>query len=446
MERIRADLLRRARMERQGDDIQLEDAQSTCQNATQEADDSQASRRPFISRLFNRRPRGQDEEAGGGAKTADSLFRSFYFPSRNHRPNPPDSNPTPGGPSTPAQTVDSIPSQSNESSLPATPAPVAIATWRTISQSNGRRSRRTPLDPAEVLLAEFAADVRERRRARQQGTSRRKHPRRFLCCFPWIKSRRIRAQILRCFVSGLFLVLLLCICKFGPRVLLERSRSNGQADLLLSMTKNINSSEMTIMLILVIIFGTVFFCHGLIRLVLLCMKGDREQVARPRACRAHASRGYAVPSRPIPVVLARDEEACGVESEASKMEPPAYGMWRESVVSWTIVKNKMVGLTQTFSVSIQIDSFGSGTRQPSRCQRFVKSDLVPGHHHISQKTEFHTSSRPCLDQLHQQQMSHFRHIRQKLDELQERRRCNYGHNEKKHVKRPRLITQAWPLM
>lgn len=334
MERIRADLISRARMERHGDDIRMEDTQSTSQNATQEQEDGRTSRRPFISRLFNRRQRGPDEEAGaGGVKNADSLFRSFYFPSRNHRPNPADSETTPGGPSTTTQSPDSIPLQDTQSGLPTTPAPAARTTWRTVSQGHVGRSRRTPLDPAEVLLAEFAADVRERRRAHHHRTTRRKHPRKFLGCFPWIKSRRIRAQILRCFVSGLFLVLLLCICKSWSMYDFERSCSNSQADLLLSMTKNINSSEMTIMLILVIIFGTVFFCHGLIRLVLLAMKGDGEQVARPRASRTHASRGYAVPSRPIPVVLARDEEAIGVESDASKMEPPAYGLWRETVVS-----------------------------------------------------------------------------------------------------------------
>lgn len=43
--------------------------------------------------------------------------------------------------------------------------------------------------------------------------------------------------------------------------------------------------------------------------------------------------GYAIPRQPIRVVLARDEEAAGIESEAAKLKPPAYGLWRESVVS-----------------------------------------------------------------------------------------------------------------
>ncbi len=42
--------------------------------------------------------------------------------------------------------------------------------------------------------------------------------------------------------------------------------------------------------------------------------------------------GYANPVVPIRVNLARDEEAAGIESEATKIPPPAYGLWRESVV------------------------------------------------------------------------------------------------------------------
>lgn len=43
--------------------------------------------------------------------------------------------------------------------------------------------------------------------------------------------------------------------------------------------------------------------------------------------------GYANPENPIRVALTRDEEAVGIESEATKIPPPAYGLWRESVVS-----------------------------------------------------------------------------------------------------------------
>lgn len=89
---------------------------------------------------------------------------------------------------------------------------------------------------------------------------------------------------------------------------------------------------MTIMLVLVILFATLFFFHGLIRLCITLVRGSRQSANRTRLPN-YGSRGYAVPPQPIPVVLARDEEAAGVESTVAKSNPPAYGLWRESVVS-----------------------------------------------------------------------------------------------------------------
>lgn len=122
-----------------------------------------------------------------------------------------------------------------------------------------RRSRGffTAPDPAEAQLAAMAEDGRRRRQRSSRGSQRssrregetpeqrtarherrrrrqrlrdiedpdaepsqRPHPKHFLFCFPWIKSRKVRSQILQCFVSGLFLVLLLTVCK-----LLQSSRT-----------------------------------------------------------------------------------------------------------------------------------------------------------------------------------------------------------------------------
>lgn len=102
------------------------------------------------------------------------------------------------------------------------------------------------------------------------------------------------------------------------------------ADLGLSLTKNISSSELTILLILIILFVAVFFCHNIVRLCMLLAKArKRGQAPFPEMI---GPGGYAIPREPIPVVLARDEEAAGIESEATKVAPPAYGVWRESVV------------------------------------------------------------------------------------------------------------------
>ncbi|KAK1750939.1 hypothetical protein QBC47DRAFT_89485 [Echria macrotheca] len=190
------------------------------------------------------------------------------------------------------------------------------------SRSNRSGSRS---NSQEEVSTENREERRRRRRRREREGSRsegsgsrsqrsdRPHPKRFLFCFPWIKSRRIRRQILRCFVSGIFLALILAVY------------------LTLSITKNINSSEFTVLLILIILFVTIFFCHGLIRLCMLIVRGRNGEPDRERLPEMIGPGGYAIPRRPIRVVLARDEEAAGIESETTKTNPPAYGLWRESV-------------------------------------------------------------------------------------------------------------------
>ena len=85
--------------------------------------------------------------------------------------------------------------------------------------SSGRRhrshrSRRTREHQGGEDGDEDAEERRRRRRERRrQEAQERQAPKHFLFCFPWIKSRRIRRQILRCFVSGMFLALLLAVCK-----------------------------------------------------------------------------------------------------------------------------------------------------------------------------------------------------------------------------------------
>lgn len=77
---------------------------------------------------------------------------------------------------------------------------------------------------------------RRRRRIRdvEDGSddSDRPHPKHFLFCFPWIKSRKVRSQILQCFVSGTFLVSLLAVCKYTP----TRRRCTGTQAILTKLT------------------------------------------------------------------------------------------------------------------------------------------------------------------------------------------------------------------
>ncbi|RYP55859.1 hypothetical protein DL769_010042 [Monosporascus sp. CRB-8-3] len=260
----------------------------------------------------------------------------------------------------PASRRSSVSSLANTAQYPgvATPPPA-----RQRSESGGRRRFEGP-DPAELHLAALVDSGRRRdrhrhrrRHERTQSGSRRNRghhergvgdkeaPGKFLFCFPWVRSRRMRSQILKCFVSGLIMVTTLSVY------------------LALSMSNRIASSEFTILLILMVIFATIIFCHGLVRICMLLTQRQRRgaDVGDPErggggssSSRHHRHQqhpyylrnnrhqqqqmaevmmpgGYAVPRRPIRVVLARDEEAAGREAETAKVKPPAYGAWRESV-------------------------------------------------------------------------------------------------------------------
>ncbi|KAI6363534.1 hypothetical protein MCOR25_005891 [Pyricularia grisea] len=170
---------------------------------------------------------------------------------------------------------------------------------------------------------------RHRRRRARERRETRSTSKRFLGCFPYPQSKHVRTQLLKCFVSGMFLVGLLITY------------------LTLFLTNNMATSEFTVLLVLIMLFTAIIFLHGMVRLCMYMLKtpaGRREHderlsaeersiLRRNRAAmqQAYAPGGYAIPEQPIRVVLARDEEAAGIESETTKYKPPAYGLWRESV-------------------------------------------------------------------------------------------------------------------
>ncbi|CZT02934.1 uncharacterized protein RAG0_09891 [Rhynchosporium agropyri] len=168
------------------------------------------------------------------------------------------------------------------------------------------------VDPAELHLADLAATGRRRRRRRRTQKMRRSER----LCGPKIKNRKIRAKTLSCFISGMFLTLVLTIY------------------LALALSNRHESQEFHVLLILIILITAVFFCHSLIRLCIMIIKPpldtdpDLESETPPAMS---GLGGYANPVAPIPVTLARDEEAAGIESDATKLPPPAYGLWRHSV-------------------------------------------------------------------------------------------------------------------
>jgi hypothetical protein len=109
--------------------------------------------------------------------------------------------------------------------------------------------------------------------------------------------------------------------------------TNNILDLALALSDKNETQEFHVLLILIILIITIFFCHSLIRLCMMIINPPAEgDPGRQRLPSMVGPSGYAETSVPIPVALARDEEAAGIESEATKVPPPAYGLWRESVV------------------------------------------------------------------------------------------------------------------
>lgn len=78
-----------------------------------------------------------------------------------------------------------------------------------------RRRRRRRRGLHATIFSGSARGLRQRDRGATRATMQppRPVPRHFLFCFPWIKSQRVRNQILQCLVAGLLLALLLGICR-----------------------------------------------------------------------------------------------------------------------------------------------------------------------------------------------------------------------------------------
>lgn len=174
-----------------------------------------------------------------------------------------------------------------------------------IRRSSTQNRRFVGVDPAELHLAELAHAGRRRRRQKARNAERG--------CGPKIKNRKIRSKILSCFISGLFLTLVLTVY------------------LALALSNRNESEEFHVLLILIILTTTIFFCHALIRLCMMIINPPNDDDPPRNLPQMIGPGGYANPPVPIRVALARDEEAAGIESEATKMPPPAYGLWRESV-------------------------------------------------------------------------------------------------------------------
>ncbi|KAI5458881.1 hypothetical protein BGZ63DRAFT_389825 [Mariannaea sp. PMI_226] len=311
MERLRADLIRRARIERYGE-IYMQQSPELLPPTP-----PATSRRTF-PRLFRRNHASSANREvyriDIESPKSPEIDEQTTTPSRGFQfPNFP--RPWTARSQNPRNETETLPEMTQFNRPFTAPASSAAAPPRAHYQTMNELPSNTDMDVPNVS----AGTELSTRTRRTSGSSRReqqrrsaRHPKRFVFCFPWIRSRKVRRQAIACLISGLILILLVAVY------------------LGLAMTKKVQTSEMTIMLVLVILFATLFFFHGLIRLCMTLVKSSRQAADRQNLP-SYGPRGYAVPPQPIPVVLARDEEAAGVESEATKSQPPAYGLWRESV-------------------------------------------------------------------------------------------------------------------
>ncbi|KAL8920573.1 MAG: hypothetical protein Q9208_006195 [Pyrenodesmia sp. 3 TL-2023] len=113
--------------------------------------------------------------------------------------------------------------------------------------------------------------------------------------------------------------------------------------LALAVSKSTRSTGFHVAMIVFVLVLTMTFCHCVIRLSMLSARlRARERRFGIRQCSMADEEDYAQPETPIPVILARDEEL-GLHDDANASDndsirsvqhpPPAYGLWRSSVVS-----------------------------------------------------------------------------------------------------------------
>ena len=102
------------------------------------------------------------------------------------------------------------------------------------------------------------------------------------------------------------------------------------------MSYTIVRQDFRIVFILFILILTVVFCHSLIRMCMLALR-SRKRHRTQRLGRAGTG-GFAEVHQPIRVMTERDVEMAleGYHDDEAKNlppPPPAYGLWRGSVVS-----------------------------------------------------------------------------------------------------------------
>ncbi|ODH41772.1 hypothetical protein ACO22_01350 [Paracoccidioides brasiliensis] len=143
------------------------------------------------------------------------------------------------------------------------------------------------------------------------------------CCGPGVKCKEARRKLIDCVLAGFLLIAVFIIY------------------IVLSFSFSVLGREFHVVLILVLMLLVIYFSHSFIRFLMIAWRQAPPYVLHMGE-RVGTS-GYAQPDRPIPVILARDEEdVMGMDVHANNatgsnnsngptLPPPAYGLWKSSV-------------------------------------------------------------------------------------------------------------------
>jgi hypothetical protein len=183
--------------------------------------------------------------------------------------------------------------------------------------------------PSDARLTREAQTERSRREAARSGQQRRS-------CMPALRDRSIRRRLYTLIPATIFLLAIIAFCKLVPVLpaLSAQLVLTKCVDLAIHSATHLGQ-EIHILLIFMILILSIIFCHALIRFAMEILQDPRSTVASNRIPSRVGPMGYAQPDRPIQVTLAGDEEALvhGTVREKVTAPPPAYGLWRSSVVS-----------------------------------------------------------------------------------------------------------------
>lgn len=204
MERIRADLLRRARTDRQRDENE--------------------TRNGWIEQeTGNNHSQSTAEESNAEPPRTRAAFPRCLIASRRYHHSNSDGE-TPKSPTAPPRPATLSSSRYGETAPPSSlPSPIPLSH---MPDSPSPHPRGPPTEfgpdasnpfprPADHLIdgSPYQHSLPDQP-ATDMESGRKPRSKRLMLCFPLAQSRRIRSQGLTCFVSGVFLASLLAVCKF----------------------------------------------------------------------------------------------------------------------------------------------------------------------------------------------------------------------------------------